>query len=288
MQRQENNIYYAGFFVRLGAWLFDTLLVGALIFFIKFPIWIGTISGATGGFSTKVLFQFTVWDIFFYLLVRSYYIVTTYTTGATLGKKIMKLKVISAEGGKVTLWDIIYRETIGKYISNFFFNAGYIIIGMDREKRGFHDMLSDTRVVYDFGASNNIEIKIYGTNVLDKDSTKSDSNTEQTVETKQDVEQHTNQEQKREYYYKKPNNDYQYDAPTYGYDPNKNKVENQSITKSSEEKKTLEESESTIENSVTEDTTITETIGKSAEKDSANTESIMEEFSTEVDNNKEQ
>jgi hypothetical protein len=46
---------------------------------------------------------------------------------------------------------VIYRETIGKYLSAVFLYLGYIMAGIDREKRAFHDMLADTRVVYALG-----------------------------------------------------------------------------------------------------------------------------------------
>lgn len=148
MQRQENNQPgYAGFFVRLAAYLVDTLIIGIGSFFISATGLFWNIG--TGFLSAPVLFQYKIDDILFYLLGAAYYILMTYSAGATLGKRIFNLRVVSADGQKLTFFNVLYRETIGKYLSGVIMNAGYIAIGVDIEKRGFHDMLCDTRVVYE-------------------------------------------------------------------------------------------------------------------------------------------
>ena len=61
----------------------------------------------------------------------------------------MNLRVISAnDQKKLTFLNILYRETIGRFLSGFIFGIGYILIGIDKEKRGLHDILCDTRVIY--------------------------------------------------------------------------------------------------------------------------------------------
>lgn len=147
MQRQENNEPgYAGFFVRLAAYLADTLIIGIGSLFIRASGLFWNI-GSTP-LSVPVLFQYTIGDILFYLLGAAYYILMTYSAGATLGKRIFNLQVVSADGEKLAFFQVLYRETIGKYLSGVIMNAGYIAVGVDIEKRGFHDMLSDTRVTY--------------------------------------------------------------------------------------------------------------------------------------------
>ena len=60
----------------------------------------------------------------------------------------MNLRVVSAHHKKLTFLNVLYRETIGRFLSNFILGIGYILIGIDKEKRGLHDILSDTRVIY--------------------------------------------------------------------------------------------------------------------------------------------
>ena len=61
------------------------------------------------------------------------------------------LRVVPAEtkdGEKLRLFDVVYRETIGKFLSGVIMNIGYIIAGIDSVKRALHDILCDTRVIY--------------------------------------------------------------------------------------------------------------------------------------------
>ena len=81
----------------------------------------------------RVLFSYTIKDIYLYLGGVLYYILLTYYTGTTLGKKLMNLRVVSETGEKLTLFNVIYRETIGRFLCSFFGGIGYIMAGlMDR------------------------------------------------------------------------------------------------------------------------------------------------------------
>ena len=42
----------------------------------------------------------------------------------------------------------MFRETFGRFLSEIIIYIGYIIAGADRQKRGLHDLLSDTCVIY--------------------------------------------------------------------------------------------------------------------------------------------
>ena len=99
-------------------------------------------------FSTAVLFRFTVKDIVKYLLALAYFVILTYSKGATVGKMAMNLRVVKEDGGRPDLLTVFYREFIGKFLSRILLYIGYLMIGADREKAALHDRLSDTRVVY--------------------------------------------------------------------------------------------------------------------------------------------
>lgn len=141
-------MFYGGFFVRLAAAWTDAFLVSCALITLRIPVWF--MSGSDNLLFRPFLFDFCLWDIFLYLLGTAYYVFLTYTTGSTLGKRLFSLQVVAADGSGLSLWDVLYRESIGKYLSGAFFCIGYIMAGIDREKRAFHDMLSDTRVVYRF------------------------------------------------------------------------------------------------------------------------------------------
>ena len=95
-------------------------------------------------------------DILIYIIRTLYFVLFTYLTSATLGKHILKLKVISAnEDEKYSFIDIVYRETIGRFLSKLILNIGYLMIFINKDKSSLHDMLSDTRVIYKNKIQNN-------------------------------------------------------------------------------------------------------------------------------------
>lgn len=147
MQNSYDN-EYAGFWVRLAAYTLDSLLVFAVLLVIKAIFLSVSLLVGNEIIGKGILFSYTIKDIVCYLLEAGYFIGCTYLTGTTLGKKAFKLQVISADGAKPGLLDTIYRETVGRFLCTLFAGIGYILIGVDKDKRGLHDRLSDTRVIY--------------------------------------------------------------------------------------------------------------------------------------------
>ena len=150
----EKNVVYAGFWVRFAAFLIDSLIVGILTLAARLVLAVSfSVFGLfeVNPLDVEVLFTYTVKDIILYLLGAAYYIICTYCAGTTAGKRLFNLRVVPAEtkdGEKLRLFDVVYRETIGKFLSGVIMNIGYIIAGIDSEKRALHDSLCDTRVIY--------------------------------------------------------------------------------------------------------------------------------------------
>lgn len=139
---------YAGFWVRLAAYVIDSIIVFFGLLFVRlFLSGIMSVLSDTwiGG---NILFHYTLKDILLYGFQVLYFILCTYLTGTTLGKRAMNLRVVSADGQKLTILNVVYRETIGRFLCSLSVGIGYIITGVDREKRGLHDILCDTRVIY--------------------------------------------------------------------------------------------------------------------------------------------
>lgn len=139
---------YAGFFTRLAAYLIDSLFLFVCLAFPRFIVWIMNLSSPDNLLAREILFSFSLWNILEYLLCTGYFVVLTYLSGMTLGKKAMRIRVVTKDGEKPSLFTVIYRETIGKYLSALILYVGYLLIGLDKEKRGLHDILCDTRVIY--------------------------------------------------------------------------------------------------------------------------------------------
>ena len=148
MQNRPDNQVNAGFFVRLAAYLVDCLIVGAVLLAIRVPIWVSQLASPDNPIVRDFIFSYSIADIVIYGLTATYFIIFTYKTGSTIGKKMFHLRVISSEDRDLTLCEVVFRETVGRFLSALIVNVGYIIIGFTKEKQGLHDMLSDTEVIY--------------------------------------------------------------------------------------------------------------------------------------------
>lgn len=148
MQNRPDNRIYAGFFVRLAAYIVDTIIVWVAMLIVRIPVWITTISSPDNFFVKDFIFQYSIKDILFYIMQAAYFVLLTYFTGSTLGKKLFQIRVVSAEDRKMTFFEVAFRETVGRFLSALILSIGYIMIAVDKKKRGLHDILSDTNVVY--------------------------------------------------------------------------------------------------------------------------------------------
>ena len=148
MRNESKEIPYAGFWVRLAAYTLDMLFVSLLLLAVRIPHFFGGIGRPGSLLNRPVFFTKTVYEILLYLAQSLYFILLTRLRGATLGKSLFRLKVVSAEDRDLTWIEVIFRETVGRFLSSVILMIGYILIIPDQEKRALHDMLSDTRVIY--------------------------------------------------------------------------------------------------------------------------------------------
>jgi len=66
--------------------------------------------------------------------------------GATAGKMACSLLVVNSDGTKLSYQRALGRH-FAKYLSSFTLGIGYIMAGLDEEKRSLHDRVCDTRVI---------------------------------------------------------------------------------------------------------------------------------------------
>ncbi|HBA97307.1 MAG TPA: RDD family protein [Lachnospiraceae bacterium] len=148
MLDNTDNIVYAGFFVRLAAYITDMAIVSAALLIVRLPILFTSIINSENLLIRDFIFQYSIADILFYILTVTYFVLLTYFTGSTFGKKLFNIKVVSAEERNFTFFEILYRETVGRFLAKVIICIGYFMAGLDSKKRGLHDILSDTYVVY--------------------------------------------------------------------------------------------------------------------------------------------
>ncbi|KKQ59381.1 MAG: RDD domain protein, partial [Candidatus Daviesbacteria bacterium GW2011_GWA2_38_17] len=81
------------------------------------------------------------------VLAIGYYVWFQSRTGQTLGKKVMKIKVVNATGATPSLGTFALREILGKLASGLILGIGYLMVAWDSKKQGLHDKIASTYVV---------------------------------------------------------------------------------------------------------------------------------------------
>lgn len=145
----KDEVTYAGFWVRAAAYVIDQIVVFVGLLVVRLILAVVMSAANDTVLGGNLLFQYNLKDIILYILEVLYFILFTYYTGTTLGKKVMNLRVVNEDGEeKLSLLTVVYRETIGRFLCSVIAGIGYLLIGLDGEKRGLHDILCDTRVIY--------------------------------------------------------------------------------------------------------------------------------------------
>lgn len=136
----------AGFMPRFAAWCIDRLLLGLVLVWVKLPALVQSISGE-GILNDPLLFTHTLRDVLCWVITAAYFVLLTGCNGATLGKRAMKLRVVTADGEKPSFFCILYRETVGRFLSSLLC-IGYLLMLGDAQHRTLHDRICDTLVIY--------------------------------------------------------------------------------------------------------------------------------------------
>ncbi len=139
----------AGFGPRAAAYLLDRAIVLAGLCLVRLPFGVAALFGAGGPTAKDFLFDHSFLDVLCWALGAAYFVLlTVFCGGATLGKRVMRLRLVRADGEPLRFLDVLYRETVGRFLSGILC-LGYLMALADREHRAFHDWLCGTAVVYD-------------------------------------------------------------------------------------------------------------------------------------------
>ena len=116
---------YMGFWIRFAARVIDLIVLLAINAVLAFI-----------GLATITLFTGFAYGVLFIGL-----------KGQTPGKMTLGIKVVNAQGDVPGIGRAALREIVGKFVSAIVILLGYLWIGWDRRKRGWHDHISGTYVV---------------------------------------------------------------------------------------------------------------------------------------------
>jgi uncharacterized RDD family membrane protein YckC len=135
------DLEYAGFWVRTGAALIDTILMLIIIM----PV-LTLIYGSD--YWTSEAFFIGFWDIVLnYILPAIAVILFWIYKSATPGKMALKLSIVDAKTGREASKGQLIGRYFAYYISILALFLGIIWVGIDKRKQGWHDKLAGTVVI---------------------------------------------------------------------------------------------------------------------------------------------
>lgn len=139
-----------GFWIRLVAFTVDNIII--YFFAFAFLPFVAGLATGLGGLTRDApaeeverlatLFEFFI-GIFF---GPFYFTLFTGWDGQTPGKILLRLKVVRINGEPVGYGRALLRY-IGYYISFLLVGLGFVMIALDRNKRGLHDLIAGTCVI---------------------------------------------------------------------------------------------------------------------------------------------
>jgi len=139
------ELNYAGFWIRFAAKFVDGLILGVPFIVVFFLVLIPQIR--SGKPDASIIFLPYVLQFCLIFIQMAYQIFFLGKYGATPGKMACKIKVVTADGGRIG-----YGRATGRFfaemLSGMICYIGYIIVAFDGQKRALHDHICNTRVVF--------------------------------------------------------------------------------------------------------------------------------------------
>ncbi len=148
------QLRFAGFWLRFVAWLIDAVIIYIADQFLNFiliathfqaapPSNLNPFDPGAAMAIMRATFPSMIVNSLFGVLYFCFFVSRF---SATPGKMALGLKIVRADGTKLGL-----GRVIGRYFAYFLdamtLGIGYVIIGIDDQKRALHDYVCDTRVI---------------------------------------------------------------------------------------------------------------------------------------------
>lgn len=157
--------HYAGFITRSFAFIIDLIIVALMLSVTSFSLsFISRFMGLLPDIVTSV-FSIngadiknaydevlpTIIIIVNIVLVFGYFIFFWTSSGQTIGKALMGVRVVSVSGRPLTFFQALFRFLLYPVSAMFFF-LGFFWVLADNQRQGWHDNLARTYVIYTWKA----------------------------------------------------------------------------------------------------------------------------------------
>jgi uncharacterized RDD family membrane protein YckC len=148
---------YAGFWIRVVAWLIDSVIIGIPIFIVLviLSVVVGGVNGAATSGSTSQQNAAAAASggvlILFYLVVLvisvAYWVYFWGTSGSTLGMRLFHLRVVDAQtGAPIGIGRAVVRWLM-TLVNSWACYIGWIWVAFDARKQGWHDKVANSVVL---------------------------------------------------------------------------------------------------------------------------------------------
>lgn len=121
----ETYTQYASFLERVGAVILDWLIL---------IIPTAIVARATNPLVSQIV-------------TYAYFVYFTGSSGQTLGKRVLNIKVVKADGSAMEYGSAVLREIVGKFVSGIILGIGFLFPLWDARKQALHDKVASTLVV---------------------------------------------------------------------------------------------------------------------------------------------
>lgn len=133
----NSSTQYAGFWIRVGAYCIDIVVLLIPTLFVSFLL--KSTQNEAGVEIVDAFFNLMIWWIYCAVLNSSDW-------QATIGKKVLGLKVVSENGERIS-----FGKATGRYfasiLSAIILIIGFLMIGWTKKKQGLHDKIAGTFVI---------------------------------------------------------------------------------------------------------------------------------------------
>ena len=142
---QVKQMEYVGAVKRFIAYIVDTVILTIVAFAAGVAILVSTMENGR-----RTIGEHEIGQIIMVLYVIIFFIYSVLMESSskqgTLGKMIMKIKVVNSSGNKLSILNALGRQ-LGKIVSGLIVGIGYIMILFTKNKQGLHDKFAKTYVV---------------------------------------------------------------------------------------------------------------------------------------------
>ena len=154
------GVRFAGHGARLGAYILDAILVGAVITLLLIVMTVvffgsldwsidanGDVVVGDSGAAAAAIGLFTLGAVVISLMSLLYFPFFWARGGATPGMRVAGIRVVNDRDGSRIGWGTAFLRLIGFWVSAAVFYLGFVWILVDSRRRGWHDLIAGTCVI---------------------------------------------------------------------------------------------------------------------------------------------